>query len=250
MQLDLTFYALAIPAVLFAGISKGGFGSGAAFAATPLLAVILPPEQALALMLPLLMVIDLTTLRPYWGKWSTRDAIRLIIGAVPGVALGAWLLEVAPPDLLRFLIGSVAIGFVAWQMLVRAGRVPVPSTELGPVAGGLTGLAGGFTSYISHAGGPPVAVYLLSRGLSKTAYQATTVITFWAVNIMKAVPYALLGVFSRDSLTAGATLVPVAVAGALIGVKAHRALSERAFFGITYVLLSVTGAKLIWDSLT
>ena len=250
MELTPAFYALAVPAVLFAGISKGGFGSGAAFAATPLLAVVLPPELALALMLPLLMVVDLATLRPYWGKWSGRDAVRIILGAVPGVALGAWLLEVAPPDLLRFLIGAVAVVFVAWQMLVRAGRVPTPSTELGPVAGGITGLAAGFTSYISHAGGPPVAVYLLSRGLSKTAYQATTVIVFWAVNLMKVVPYAALGVFTRDSLTAGATLVPVALFGAWLGVRAHRAVPERAYFAITYVLLTVTGTKLIWDSLT
>jgi len=50
MQLDLTFFALAVPAVIFAGVLKGGFGSGAAFAATPLLALILEPGAAIGLM--------------------------------------------------------------------------------------------------------------------------------------------------------------------------------------------------------
>jgi len=89
MTFDLTFFALAIPAVLFAGISKGGFGSGAAFAATPILALILTPGQALGLMLPLLMLMDVNNLRPYWRKWDGGAARALLIGAVPGIALAA-----------------------------------------------------------------------------------------------------------------------------------------------------------------
>ena len=115
-QFDLTFFALAIPAVTFAGMSKGGFGSGAAFAATPLLALILPPAVALGMMLPLLMLVDAATLRPYWRLWSWHDARRLIVGGIPGVALGAALYRVADADLLRLLIGAVALGFVFWQL--------------------------------------------------------------------------------------------------------------------------------------
>ena len=65
---DFSFFAVAIPAVIFAGISKGGFGSGAAFAASSILALVLTPGEALGLMLPLLMLIDFATLRPYWRK--------------------------------------------------------------------------------------------------------------------------------------------------------------------------------------
>ena len=63
MTLDLNFYLFAVPAVIFAGMSKGGFGSAAAFAATPFLALILTPGQAVGLMLPLLMVMDVTAVR-------------------------------------------------------------------------------------------------------------------------------------------------------------------------------------------
>lgn len=246
MNLELGFFAIAGPAVVFAGVSKGGFGSGAAFASAAILALVMPPAEALGLMLPLLMLIDLATLRPYWGKWSWPEAKVLIAGGIPGVALGVALMAVANDDVLRFLIGAVALGFVIWRLWPGAGQ----RKALPVWAGGLAGVVAGFTSFISHAGGPPVAVYLLSRGVGKTAYQATTVLIFWIINIAKAVPYAVLGVFTAETLWLDLWLAPFALLGAWLGVRAHQMVSERVFFGLTYVLLSLTGARLIWDALS
>ena len=246
---DPLFYALAVPAAIFAGISKGGFGSGAAFAATPILALIVEPGIALGVMLPLLMLIDLSLLRPYWRQWSWPDAQLLILGGVPGVALGASLYRIAPDDVFRVLIGLVSIGFVAWQLL--GGRaMAAPARALPKWAGFATGAFAGFTSFVSHAGGPPVAVYLLARGLSKTRYQATTVLLFWAINIAKAVPYGALGIFTVETLLADVVLAPFALVGTWLGVKAHRLVPERLFFGLTYAMLLAAGAKLLWDAAT
>jgi len=70
----------------------------------------------------------------------------------------------------------------------------------------LTGLGSGFTSFVSQAGGPVAAVYLLSQGLNKTTYQATTVLAFWAVNVMKFAIYAWLGIFTVQTFATGALL--------------------------------------------
>ena len=250
MTPDLAVLAVAVPAVFFAGMSKGGFGSGAAFAATPLLALVVEPAVALGLMLPLLMLIDLVTLRSYWRGWHGPSAAALILGGLPGVALGAGLYSVADPDVFRVLIGAIALGFVAWQIAGRRGLIRLPMAPFRWSTGLATGAAAGFTSFVSHAGGPPVAMFLLSQGLGKTVYQATTVVAFWAINILKAVPYAALGFFTAETLVLNLWLAPVAVLGALAGVRAHHAVSERLFFGITYTLLTITGSKLIWDALT
>lgn len=250
METDIFFFAVAVPAVLFAGVSKGGFGSGAAFAAGPLLALILEPAQAIGLMLPLLMVMDATALRPYWRRWDWPSSRRLILGGLPGVVLGALLFSVANADLLRFLIGSVAVGFVAWQLARSRGLLRIDARPGLPFAGYFWGAMAGFTSFISHAGGPPAAVYLLTRGLDKTTYQATTVLVFTALNLFKAFFYAGLGMFTADTLLAGAWLVPVAFCGVFLGVWLHRIVPERLFFGVTYVLLLITGGKLILDALT
>lgn len=77
-------FAICVPAVIFAGVSKGGFGSGAAFAASSILAVALDPGSALGIMLPLLMLIDVASLPPYWRKWSWPEARLLIYAGLPG----------------------------------------------------------------------------------------------------------------------------------------------------------------------
>ncbi len=75
-------------------------------------------------------------------------------------------------------------------------------------------------------------------------------LTFWVINIAKAVPYTFLGIFTAETLLADAVLAPFALVGAWIGVVAHRVISERSFFAITYVALTLTGTKLIWDALS
>ncbi|WP_171100953.1 MULTISPECIES: sulfite exporter TauE/SafE family protein [unclassified Ruegeria] len=249
-EMNLMFFAVAIPAVIFAGISKGGFGSGVAFASSSILALILTPGQALALMLPILMVIDVATLGPYWKRWSWRDSWLLILGAVPGVALGAWLYRATDDDLLRLLIGAISVGFVIWHIAQSKGWIRGFANRLPPIAGVVAGLVAGFTSFVSHAGGPPAAVYLLSQRLSKTEFQASTVLVFWVINIAKFIPYAYLGLFTWHTALADLLLTPFAIFGAWLGVRAHVMMSERLFFGITYVLLTITGSKLIWDALT
>jgi uncharacterized membrane protein YfcA len=239
-------YWIAAPAVVFAGFSKGGFGSGAAFASAAILATIIPPGQAIGIMLPLLMLMDVTSLRPYWAKWHWPSARVLMLGGIPGVALGAFLYSVVDADLFRILIGAISILFVLWQLLKSADLIAPSTVPLSDGAGFIAGAAAGFTSFVSHAGGPPAAIYLLSQKLNKTEFQATTVILFWAINIFKAIPYGFLGLFTLETLTFDLMLAPFAVLGVWLGVKAHNIVSEKLFFGITYVLLTITGLRLIY----
>ena len=250
LTLDLFFFCIAGPAVIFAGVSKAGFGSGAAFASASLLALVIEPGLALGVMLPLLMLIDVSSLPPYWRRWSTPDVKVLILGGLPGVALGAALYHVASADVFRILIGSISIGFVLWQLAQNSPLIRLSGKLLPRWAGVLIGVVVGFTTFVSHAGGPPAAIYLLSRRLSKTEYQATTVLLFWALNIAKFFPYAALGMFTAQTFVANVALAPFALLGTWIGVKAHAWVPEKLFFGLTYVLLMLTGSKLIWDAVT
>jgi uncharacterized membrane protein YfcA len=250
MEFDLIFFAVAIPAVLFAGISKGGFGSGAAFAATPLLALILDPGIAVGMMLPLLMVMDVANLKPYWRKWDWPNAKVLILGAIPGTALGALIFGIADADTFRVMIGSVALLFILYQFLRWIGWLAVKQQPFRPWIGGFWGFVAGITSFISHAGGPPVAVHLLSQKMDKTTYQATSVIVFWIVNWLKFVPYLMLGFFTWQTALADLILAPVAVIGTYMGVYAHRVVPERVYFMIAYSMLIIAGSKLLYEGLT
>lgn len=245
---DPLFLAAAVPAVLLSGISKGGFGGGAGFAATPIMALVLPPEVAVGVMLPLLCLMDLTGLRAYWGRWSWPDARAMMAGALPGIAAGAIFVTMIPTDGLRILIGVIAVGFVAFQLARGQGWLAGDGARPYSAArAGFWGAMVGFTSFASHAGGPPSAVYLLGRKLEKTTYQATTVILFWFVNLVKLVPYWGVGLFDQGQPMAALVLAPLAIAGFLAGVWAHSHVPEKLYFRLLYALLVVTGAKLIWD---
>lgn len=250
IEFDFLLFALAIPAVIFAGISKAGFGSGAAFAASAILALVLPPGIALSVMLPLLMLVDVAALPPYWRKWHAPSIRDLSIGAIPGVILGAAILTLVPADAFRVLIGVICLAFVAYQLSRSLGILKVRNWSYSTPAALATGATAGFTSFVSHAGGPPVAVFMLGQGFSKTQYQATTVFVFWIINMLKFPPYAALGLFTKETLLLALILSPFAVIGAKLGVIAHKWVTERQFFALTYVLLVITGVRLLWLGLS
>lgn len=249
MVFDLHFFLWAIPAVILAGMSKGGFGGALGFAAAPILAVAVPPAFAVGLMLPLLLVMDVTSVRSYWKQWDWPSVKILLWGSVPGTLIGMAIYSYADDDMLRVMIGCVALAFVIYRILLTMGRIGSVRADR-PSMGIIFGAIGGLTSFISHAGGPPVAIYLLSKNMNKTAYHATGAIVFWVLNVAKVVPYVFLGLFTLETFKADVLLFPFALIGVWIGVRTHHKIPDRIFFGLTYVLLVLTGIKLIFDGMT
>lgn len=244
--MDLHFYAIAALAVVFAGVAKGGFGGGPAFVGSAILALVTTPTQAIGLMLPLLLVMDAAVIPPFWKRWDWARARVMIIGGIPGILIGAAFYTVTNDNVLRFLIGAISIGFVIWHLWPTARRDTV---SFSPTVGFVAGVASGFTSFVSHAGGPPAAIYLLSQRLDKTPFHATMCLVFAAVNALKVVPYAFLGIFTIETLLTDLALVPFALLGIYLGIRAHHVIPEKLFFRLIYVILVVAGAKLISDAL-
>ncbi|WP_439136746.1 sulfite exporter TauE/SafE family protein [Roseicyclus sp.] len=249
-MLEGWIFGLAALGALLAGISKGGFGGSLGFAGSAILAIVIEPGVALALMLPVLMAIDVAAVRAYWGRWDKPSAGAILTGAVPGLALGAALFSIVSADAIRVLIGVVAVGFPLFRIALARGLIAPRPTGFDRRKGWVAGIGVGFTSFVAHAGGPPFAVFMLGQGgIDKTRYHATSVIVFWVVNAMKAALYTMLGLFSWQLLGWSAALIPFALLGTLIGVKAHKLIPERAFFMVAYTALMLTGLKLLWDGL-
>ena len=108
----------------------------------------------------------------------------------------------------------------------------------------------GFTSFIAHAGGPVTSVYMLTKGLTKLEFQATTVVVFWVSNLVKLVLYFWLGFLSWQTALADLYLAPFAIIGTYLGVWLNGIVPERLYFGLIYVFLLLAGSKLIFDALT
>lgn len=244
MLTDPWFYAAAVPAVLAFGISKGGLGGGAGLLAVPLMALVLSPADAAAIMLPVLMVMDAMGLWAY-RRDADREALGVLIpGGLGGIVVGALVFGVMSDDLVRLVIGLIAVGFCLWRWLPRRpGHDRTPS----PAAGVFWGAMGGFTSTLAHAGAPPVNIYLLARRPEPAAFVGTMVFLFAAVNLAKVPPYAMLGLFTRDNLMASLVLVPVAVVGMGLGIALLKRLDTTLFYRLIYAVVFLTGLELIID---
>ena len=106
----------------------------------------------------------------------------------------------------------------------------------------------GFTSFVSHAGGPPIMQFLLPQGMDKVLLVGTTVIYFSVVNFVKLVPYAALGLLDTRNLATSAMLLPIVPVGYWIGLKLLHGLDQRAFNRVLSWLLLLTGFKLLSDA--
>jgi uncharacterized membrane protein YfcA len=243
---DPFFVLVAVAAVLIAGVSKGGFGGGLVVLAVPLMALSTGPVTAAAILLPVLCVMDLLGLRAFWRRWD-RGLIRLLIPpALAGVAVGTLSFRYLGEDWIRLLIGLIATAFSLryWHSGRRRGARS-PDRRQGRFWSGIAG----FTGFVAHSGGPPLNVYLLPLGLERTVYQATTVAYFAIINYVKLLPYAWLGQLSAENLAVSLVLLPLAFAGVRLGVHLHHRISETTFYTVAYLLLFLTGARLIYDGL-
>ncbi len=242
---DPIFFFAAIPAVILLGLDKGGF-VGLSSLAMPLLALAISPVKAAAMVLPILIVQDWVGVWAYRRDFDLRNLVILTPAAVIGVAAG-WLMAARVDEqAVRLVVGLISVGFVVF-MLLRS-RLARGAATVATVAPGLFwGAIAGFTSFVSHTGAPPVMAYILPQKLKPRLFAGTSAIFFAIVNVLKLWPYFALGQFSRDNLSASATLVPVAVVATIAGVWLVRRVSAERFYVAILALTFLIGVKLIWD---
>jgi len=240
------FYPIAIIAILIVGISKSGFGGGLGVLAVPLMSLVIPPPQAAAILLPLLIVMDWFTIWHYRKNWDKRNLKILLPAAILGIFFGSLFFRYLSNAHIRILVGVLAVLFVANYFIKRQS---VKHHGADVPRGLLWGSIAGFTSFGVHAGGPPINIYLLPQQLDKSIFVGTTVLFFTIVNLIKVVPYMLLGQFSTGNLLTSLVLAPLAPLGVWLGVKLHYKVNEKLFYTLCYIFLFVTGLKLLYDGI-
>ena len=193
---DPLFYLAAIPAVILMGLAKGGF-AGLGLIAIPLMALVVSPVKAAALMLPILIVQDMVSTWAYRRVFDLRTLKIMLPGGLIGIGIG-WLMAAhVSDDLVKFGVGIISVVFVLiyWRRRAASGE-PIHGT----VPAGLGwGVIAGFTSFVAHAGGPPFQVYVMPQRLPPQTYVGTSTWFFTIVNLIKTVPYFFLGQLDRKS---------------------------------------------------
>ena len=246
MFLSWSFYFAAVPAVILVGLSKGGF-SGLSMMAMPMLALVVSPVRAAAIMLPILIVQDWVSVWAFRRDFEPRNLMILIPASLIGIGAG-WLLAAHVSEaLVRLAVGLISIGFVAYMVIRSRGGEPAPA-EAKVAPGIFWGALAGFTSFVSHAGAPPFQVYVMPQGLSPRLFAGTATMFFAAANLLKVAPYFALGQFSQANLTAAATLFPLAILATIAGGWLVRRVPADRFYNAVYALTFLIGLWLVREA--
>lgn len=242
---DPYFYAVTIPAVLLLGISKSGFGAGFGSLAVPMMALAVTVPDAAAILMPVLLVMDILGMAAFRKDFDMKLLRFLLPWGLVGIVMGALLFRALDSRTVAGIVGVFTLLFLAQRLLFPPTLdSPHPPQWLGAI---LTATAG-FTSFIAHAGGPPINAYVIPMRLSPVKFTATTAFFFFVINLSKWIPYAWLGLLDTRNMATSLVLLPIAPVGVWIGVRLARRISPVLFYRMLYTGMALTGIKLIWDA--
>lgn len=242
---DPFFYAVAIPAVLLLGVSKSGFGAGFGSLAVPMMALAVTVPQAAAILMPVLLVMDLLGMAAFRKNVDHRLLRFLLPFGLLGIVIGALLFKVLDAKVVAGIVGGFTLLFLAQRLLFppRADSPPPPQW-----VGALLTATSGFTSFIAHAGGPPINAYVIPLRLSPVLFTGTMAFFFFFINLSKWIPYAWLGLLDLRNMLTSLALLPFAPIGVWVGVRIAHRIQPLLFYRLVYTGMFLTGVKLVWDA--
>ena len=245
MENELIFWFVAIFAAISVGLSKGGLPVVAGLA-VPSLSLFMSPIAAAGLLLPVYIVTDVFALL-FYRKDFNHNVLKIgIAGMTIGVLIG-WITA----HLVIEWVVTVFIGLMGSAYAVRQILSELQSTKkvypLNKKKGMFWCTIAGFTSFISHNGGPPWQIFVLPIGLSKSVYVGTSVIAFSYVNAIKIPPYYFLGQMNFDTLRIAFYLLLPASVAVYLGYRLVKIIPEKLFFTIVSWALLLISLKILWD---
>lgn len=247
---DPLFWLIGGVTVFVIAVSKGAFGGGAASLGVPMLSFLIDPIGAAIVVAPLVSGMDMFTLRAFGpSSWSKPDLRVLVPGLLVGLLLGWLMFEKVDPRIVGLVIGTVSLVFALhwfWKRRRKSAPVQKP-TDAG--LGFVAGTASGFTTFVAHAGGPPVTMYLIRRGLEKRVFVGTNAAFFTLGNLLKLIPYGFLLAARPDAAAAALLFAPLIPLGVPLGVRLHHRLSQDKLLVLTNTILIVGGLRLVYVSL-
>ncbi|MDE0780182.1 MAG: sulfite exporter TauE/SafE family protein [Alphaproteobacteria bacterium] len=225
------------------GLSKGAVGIGLPLVSLPFIAIMLPPLQAIALLV--VPVISTNIFQVFHQGLFVAMARRywsLILTIAVTAILASRLIVSVDNEVLLIAIGFI----IAIIGLMRVIRLPVGIPDRHEVwLNPLIGLVSGLVGSVSNLFGPPVFAYLSMRGITKDSFIVVIAMVFLVGAIPLHANLFLLGVTTPEILILSAlTTIPV-VAGMALGTWLRARFSQAMFEKILVTVIVVAGLNLI-----
>lgn len=244
---SFAFFVCAVISVIIVGISKSGFGAGLGILSLPLMASQSSINEALAILLPLLIAIDLVGLHRFVRN-ANWDILKMIVPpAIVGLFLGMIFFTAITPKALALSIGIFILLFLIQNLATS--RTQREDTKSQPWFGRAMGLASGFTAFVAHIGGPPITAFMLREKLPPMVYTSTLGVFFTIINFGKLGPYAYLDLLNFKQFATSMILLPCVPIGVYFGFYLAKRISMKWYYRTVRFFLLIASIKLIADGL-
>lgn len=237
--------------VVLAGAFLGGFVSGLAGFGTGLVALgiwlhVLEPAVAATLVVLCSVVAQVQTIRTVWHAIDLRRAWPMLVAGLAGVPLGTTLVTRLDPAAFRLGMGVLLLGFSACMLL---GRLQPRLAWGGRTADAAVGLGGGVLGGLAGLSGPLPTMWATLRGWGKDERRGVFQAFNLAVLGAALASHAAAGLLTAELGRAALAALPGTLAGAWLGARAYRRLSDQRFHEVVLGLLGLSGFALVWTSL-
>ena len=127
--MDLLFYFYASIGVILFGVSKGGFAPPIAILSIPIMAIVMSPIRAAAILLPVLLIMDFVAIYIYWNKWDLKNIKIILPPAMMGIFIGTVTFSFTSEDSIRIIIGLIAIIFIILSLFQENSQLLKPTKK-------------------------------------------------------------------------------------------------------------------------
>lgn len=250
MSLEPWQWLLAVIGAILVGVSKTGIaGLGMLFVA--IFAMFMPAKQSSGFVLPLLIFGDLVAVASYRRHAQWSHLWRLFPWTALGVIIGWIAMDLINDHQARLMVGLIVLSLLAlhlwrrWQAFRSPGKNAAGHEQHGTWFAPTVGVLAGFTTLVSNAAGPLMAIYLIAMRLPKMQFVGTSAVFFLLLNCFKVPFMTHLGLITPASFTFNLLLAPAVLAGAMIGRWILPRINQSLFEFLALALSGLAALKLL-----
>ena len=232
---------LVVGTAFIAGVMRGFSGFGAALIIAPVLALAVGPRAAIPAIMIVMVVTSLQLVPRAWKDANWPVVIPLSIGGAIGIPIGAWLLIVIDPEIMRRSISVVVVFFAVMMLIGWRYR-----GSIGPAVSAFAGGIGGFISGAAAAGGPAVIMFLLAGPENAARNRAAIILYFFFSQGIALVVYWFGDLMTLKTLWIALPMVPTIALGTWLGEKMFGKASDQLYRRIALACLLIIGVSTLF----
>jgi len=234
---------LFIITITLACFLQGVVGFGFALVATPLALIYLEKETVVSSMLVISVVLNGFLTKKIKKPVNFKQVIPLFLASLVGMPVGIWILKAIPINLMKVLVGSLAI---ISTVILYFGKFRLPQKKF---LTAIAGFASGFLQTSTSMSGPPVVLLLAGQKLPKKEFRKTLVSFFFLMGIVSISLFFVSQIITLERVSFGLISIPFVFLAGFLGDKVATRVPQKVFRFLALGVVSLSGLYSIFSGL-